>query len=161
MNVAEWILVAILSITLFVFLVVGIVLMTRMFGLIDETKRVVRKSQDIADNANGVVSNVRGLTSVGGTVEMLVDKYINPKLKENIKERKENDRAKREETLERLANKVAEKVVRNGRNMTLEPMNPFERRIIHSTLQGNENVTTYSIGEEPNRKVVVALEKNR
>lgn len=97
MNVAEWILVAILSITLFVFLVVGIVLMTRMFGLIDETKRVVRKSQDIADNANGVVSNVRGLTSVGGTVEMLVDKYINPKLKENIKERKENDRAKREE----------------------------------------------------------------
>ena len=97
MNVAEWILVAILSITLFVFLVVGIVLMTRMFGLIDETKRVVRKSQDIADNANGVVSNVRGLTSVGGTVEMLVDKYINPKLKENLKERKENDRAKREE----------------------------------------------------------------
>ena len=97
MNVAEWILVVILSITLFVFLVVGIVLMTRMFGLIDETKRVVRKSQDIADNANGVVTNVRGLTSVGGTVEMLVDKYINPKLKENIKERKENDRAKREE----------------------------------------------------------------
>ena len=97
MNVAEWILVVILSVTLFVFLVVGIVLMTRMFGLIDETKRVVRKSQDIADNANGVVTNVRGLTSVGGTVEMLVDKYINPKLKENIKERKENDRAKREE----------------------------------------------------------------
>ena len=97
MNVAEWILVVILSITLFVFLVVGIVLMTRMFGLIDETKRVVRKSQDIADNANGVVTNVRGLTSEGGTVEMLVDKYINPKLKENIKERKENDRAKREE----------------------------------------------------------------
>ena len=97
MNVAEWILVVILSITLFIFLVVGIVLMTRMFGLIDETKRVVRKSQDIADNANGVVTNVRGLTSVGGTVEMLVDKYVNPKLKENIKERKENDRAKREE----------------------------------------------------------------
>ena len=92
MNVAEWILVAILSITLFVFLVVGIVLMTRMFGLIDETKRVVRKSQDIAENANGVVTNVRGLTSVGGTVEMFVKKYINPKLKETIKERKENDR---------------------------------------------------------------------
>ena len=97
MNVAEWILVAILSVTLFVFLVIGIILMVKMFGLVDESKRVVRKSQDIAENANGVVTNVRGLTSVGGTVEMLVDKYINPKIKENIKERKENDREKREE----------------------------------------------------------------
>lgn len=92
MNVAEWILVVILSMTLLVFLVVGIILMVKMFGLVDETKRVVMKSQDIAENANGVVSNVRGLTSVGGTVEMFVKKYINPKLKETIKERKENDR---------------------------------------------------------------------
>ena len=92
MNVAEWILVAILSVTLVVFLIVGIVLMVKMFSLVDETKRVVMKSQDIAENANGVVSNVRGLTSVGGTVEMFVKKYINPKLKETIKERKENDR---------------------------------------------------------------------
>lgn len=92
MNVAEWILVVILSMTLLVFLVIGIILMVKMFGLVDETKRVVMKSQDIAENANGVVSNVRGLTSVGGTVEMFVKKYINPKLKETIKERKENDR---------------------------------------------------------------------
>ena len=92
MNVAEWILVVILSMTLLAFLVVGIILMVKMFGLVDETKRVVMKSQDIAENANGVVSNVRGLTSVGGTVEMFVKKYINPKLKETIKERKENDR---------------------------------------------------------------------
>ena len=97
MNTAEWILVAILGVTLFVFLVVGIVLMVKMFDVVDESKRVLRKSQDIADNANEVVSNVRGLTSVGGTVEMFVDKYINPKLKESIRERKENDRAKREE----------------------------------------------------------------
>ena len=90
MNVAEWILVAILSLTLFVFLVVGIILMIKMFGVSDELKRVAIKSQDIADNANGVVTNVRGLTSVGGTVEMLVDKYINPKLKEATKERKED-----------------------------------------------------------------------
>ena len=95
MNVAEWILVVILSLTLFVFLVVGIILMIKLFALVDESKRVVVKGQDIAENANGVVSNVRGLTSVGGTVEMFVKKYINPKLKEDIKERKEHDPEKK------------------------------------------------------------------
>ena len=94
MNVAEWILVAILSVTLFIFLVVGIILMIRILGMTDDAKRVILKAQDIADNANGVVTNVRGLTSVGGTVEMLVDKYVNPKLKEAIKERKEDGRRK-------------------------------------------------------------------
>ncbi len=91
MNVAEWILVAILSITLFVFLIIGIVLMVKLFSVVDEAKRVVIKSQDIAENANGVVTNVRGLTSVGGTIEMLMDKYVNPKVKETIKERKKDD----------------------------------------------------------------------
>lgn len=94
MNTAEWVLVVILSVTLFVFLIVGIVLMVKAMGLADETKKVMLKSQDIADNANGIVNNVKGLTSVGGTVEMLVDKYINPKLKETIKERKDNGREK-------------------------------------------------------------------
>ncbi len=91
MNIAEWILVAILSVTLLVFLIIGIILMVKMFSVTDEFKRVAIKGQDIADNANGVVTNVRGLTSVGGTVEMLVDKYVNPKIKESLKERKEND----------------------------------------------------------------------
>ncbi|MBP5512813.1 hypothetical protein J6X73_01445 [Candidatus Saccharibacteria bacterium] len=91
MNVAEWILVAILAVTLFIFLVVGIVLMVKIIGMTGEAKRVIIKSQDIADNANGVVANVRGLTSVGGTIEMLVDKYVNPKIKETLKERKPND----------------------------------------------------------------------
>ena len=95
MNAAEWIIVVILSVTLFVFLVVGIILMIKLFGLVDEAKQVARKGQDIAENANGVVSNVRGLTSVGGTVEMFVKKYINPKLKEDIKERKEHDGEKK------------------------------------------------------------------
>ena len=89
MNIAEWILVAILSVTLFIFLVVAIILMVKLFGLVDEAKKVAIKGQDIADSANGVVSNVKGLTSVGGTVEMFVDKYINPKLKETLKEKKE------------------------------------------------------------------------
>ena len=64
-------------------------------------------------------------------------------------------RLKREETLVRLATRVAEKVVKTRRNITLEPMNPYERRIIHSALQGYKDVETGSIGEEPNRKVVV------
>lgn len=81
MNVAEWILVVILSITLFVFLVVGIILMVKLLGVTDEARKIVIKSQDIADNANGVVSNVRGMTSIGGVVQTFVDKYVEPKLK--------------------------------------------------------------------------------
>ena len=96
MNTAEWILVVILSVTLFVFLIVGIILMIKLFGVSDEVKRVVVKSQDIAENANGVVTNVRGLTSVGGTVEMLVDKYINPKIKKTMEEKEEKNGRKEE-----------------------------------------------------------------
>lgn len=69
----------------------------------------------------------------------------------------ENYRSKREETLKRLAKRLANKVYKTGRKFTLEPMNPFERRIIHSTLQKDPNVTTYSEGNEPYRKVVITL----
>lgn len=92
MNVAEWILVAILSVTLIIFLVVGIVLIIKLISLSDEVKNVVVESQDIAKNANGIVSNVKGMTSIGGTVEMFVDKYINPKLKEKVKEAKKEEK---------------------------------------------------------------------
>ena len=92
MNTAEWILVAILSITLFVFLIVGIVLLVVLIKLTGEAKKVVIKSQDIADNANGIVNNVKGMTSIGGTVEMFVDKYITPKIKEKIKDSKEKEK---------------------------------------------------------------------
>lgn len=94
MNTAEWILVAILSLTLFIFLILGIVLVIKLLGVSGEMKKVIIKGQDIADNANGVVSNVKGMTSIGGTVEMFVEKYINPKLKEKAKERKEDDKEK-------------------------------------------------------------------
>ena len=69
----------------------------------------------------------------------------------------ENYRQKREETLVRLANRLAERVVRYRKNVTLEPMNPYERRIIHSSLQNNKMVETYSVGDEPNRKVVITI----
>jgi len=68
----------------------------------------------------------------------------------------EGYRAKREEALIRLAQKVAAKVVRFRRNMTLEPMNAYERHVIHTALQDTPNVTTYSTGTEPNRRTVVA-----
>lgn len=71
----------------------------------------------------------------------------------------EGYRAKREETLERLAKKLADRVKESGKNMSLEPMSPYERRIIHTVLQGDEQVRTFSEGEEPYRKVVIAKKK--
>ena len=71
----------------------------------------------------------------------------------------ENYRARREETLKNLAKNIAYKVKRSRRPVSLEPMNPYERRIIHSALQNNPYVTTHSEGEEPYRKVVITLKK--
>lgn len=69
----------------------------------------------------------------------------------------ENYRKKREAVLNRLALGTARKVIEYGKNVTLEPMNPYERRIIHYSLQSNEEIKTYSVGIEPNRKVIISL----
>ncbi|MBR6534810.1 MAG: protein jag [Clostridia bacterium] len=71
----------------------------------------------------------------------------------------ENYRSKREETLRNLARRTAERVRRTKRSVTLEPMSAQERRIIHSEVQNIEGMTTFSVGQENNRKVVVSLEK--
>ena len=71
----------------------------------------------------------------------------------------ENYRARRKETLENLAKNIAFKVKRSKRSFALEPMNPYERRIIHATLQNDKYVSTKSEGEEPYRKVIVYLKK--
>ena len=71
----------------------------------------------------------------------------------------ENYRERRKETLENLAKNIAFKVKRSKRSFALEPMNPYERRIIHSALQNDKYVATRSEGEEPYRKVVVYLKK--
>ena len=76
-----------------------------------------------------------------------------------IKMDTENYRQRRKETIENLARNVAKKVKKTGRPAFLEPMNPYERRIIHSALQGDKYVDTHSEGEEPMRKVVVTLNK--
>ena len=72
----------------------------------------------------------------------------------------ENYRAKREETLRGLARRMADKVLKQKRSVMLEPMNPYERRIIHSEIQNIEGVSTNSIGSENNRKIVIYLEEN-
>lgn len=71
----------------------------------------------------------------------------------------ENYRAKREEALARLASRMANRAIKTGRKVSLEPMNPYERRILHSSLQGNPNVSTHSEGDEPYRHVVVVPQK--
>lgn len=71
----------------------------------------------------------------------------------------ENYRAKRQKTLEQLANRLAAKVVKTRKYVRLEPMNPYERKVIHATLQKNPNITTRSEGEEPYRRVIIELKK--
>ena len=73
----------------------------------------------------------------------------------------ENYREKREQSLERLADKVAGKVTKYRRNVTLEPMNAYERHVIHTALQDTPGVTTFSIGTEPNRRVVVSYDRTK
>lgn len=69
----------------------------------------------------------------------------------------ENYRAKREDSLRRLAQRMANRAQKTGRKVVLEPMNPYERRVLHTALQGSDVVTTHSEGEEPNRRVVITL----
>ena len=95
-------------------------------------------------------------------IQQLTNYAINAKKDKRIRVQidAENYRAKREGSLENLAKKVAAKVKRYHRSMTLEPMNAYERHVIHAALQDEEGITTYSIGTEPNRRVVVAYEKD-
>lgn len=91
-------------------------------------------------------------------MQTLVSSIANKKVKERIKVILDiqNYRKKREKNLVELAEKVSKTVLRNGKNITLEPMSPYERKIIHSALQENNKIETYSIGEGDNRRVVIA-----
>lgn len=106
----------------------------------------------------GLVIGYRGetLDSLQYLVSLVVNKNHENPYKRVVLDA-ENYRHKREETLIRVAQKTAYKVKKSGRPYKLEPMNPYERRIIHASLQNDRYVTTYSEGEEPYRNVVITL----
>jgi spoIIIJ-associated protein len=108
----------------------------------------------------GILIGHRGetLDALQYLVSLIINKDHNEDYKRVILDT-ENYRLKREETLKRLASRLAYKVKSTGKYVKLEPMNPYERRIIHSALQNNEDITTYSEGEEPFRRVVIDLKK--
>lgn len=108
----------------------------------------------------GVLIGKRGQTldSLQYLVSLVVNKDVDGYI--HVKADTENYRERRKKTLENLAKNIAFKVKRTRQPVALEPMNPYERRIIHSALQDEKFITTYSEGEEPYRKVVVALKKD-
>lgn len=114
---------------------------------------------DLAGPNMGVVIGKRGQTL--DAVQYLTSLVANKNREKYIKVfmDTENYREKREQTLVRLANKMAKTVKVTRKTMVLEPMNPYERRIIHATLQSDPRVQTYSEGEEPYRKVAISLKK--
>ena len=114
---------------------------------------------DLSGEEMGVLIGKRGQTldSLQYLTSLVVNKGAENYIK--VKIDTENYRQRRKETLENLAKNIAYKVKRTKRPVSLEPMNPYERRIIHSALQNDKYVTTHSEGEEPYRKVVVALKR--
>ena len=115
---------------------------------------------DLEGDDMGVLIGKRGQTldSLQYLVSLVVNKNVDGYI--HVKVDTENYRERRKKTLENLAKNVAAKVKRTRQPSALEPMNPYERRIIHSALQGEKYITTYSEGEEPYRKVIVALKKD-
>ena len=112
---------------------------------------------DMHGDTLGILIGRRGETL--DALQYLTSLYVNRSRDEytRVTLDTENYRAKREEALTRLANRMANRAVKTGRKVVMEPMNPYERRILHSALQQNESVTTHSEGEEPNRHVVITL----
>ena len=116
-------------------------------------------SIDLSGDEMGVLIGKRGQTL--DSLQYLVSLVVNKDSEEYIRVKVDTEdyRKRRKETLENLAKNIAYKVKRTKRPVSLEPMNPYERRIIHSALQNDRYVTTHSEGEEPFRRVVVTLKR--
>jgi spoIIIJ-associated protein len=116
---------------------------------------------NILSATDGLLIGRRGETL--DAIQYIVSLYMNKDRKENGYRRVSVDtegyRRRREETLRRLARKNAAQVARTGRSVAMEPMNPYERRVLHSALQSFKGVTTHSEGEEPNRRVIITPDK--
>jgi len=110
---------------------------------------------NLVGDSTGVLIGRRGETL--DALQYLTSLVVNKDLDEykRVVLDTENYRAKREETLVKLANRIAGKVAKTGKRVVLEPMNPYERRVLHATLQNNEKVETVSEGEEPYRRVII------
>lgn len=111
--------------------------------------------KDISHSDMGILIGKRGNTL--DSIQYLLSLAINKKGEDYLRVVMDSEgyREKREETLIRLANKMADKAKASSRPVKLEPMNPYERRVIHSTLQSVDGVSTYSEGDEPYRRVVI------
>ena len=134
-------------------------------GLMEHLHVEARPDIYVSENGYKVVLQGRGLGAIIGrrgetldAIQQLTNYAVNHGQSKRVRIHidAEGYRAKREESLQRLAVKVAGKVVKYRKNMTLEPMNAYERHVIHAALQDYPNVTTYSTGVEPNRRTVVA-----
>jgi spoIIIJ-associated protein len=114
---------------------------------------------DLSGDEMGVLIGKRGQTL--DSLQYLVSLVVNKNSEDYIRVKvdTENYRQRRKDTLENLAKNIAYKVKRTKRTVSLEPMNPYERRIIHSALQNDKYVSTHSEGDEPFRRVVVTLKK--
>lgn len=114
---------------------------------------------DISGEDMGILIGKRGQTldSLQYLTSLVVNKESNSYLK--VKLDTENYRQRRKETLENLAKNISYKVKRTKKSVSLEPMNPYERRVIHSALQNDKYVETHSEGEEPYRRVIITLKK--
>ncbi len=128
------------------------------------TELVFDKSENTLDvnlsgEEMGVLIGKRGQTL--DSLQYLVSLVVNKESEDYIRVKvdTENYRKRRKDTLENLAKNISYKVKRSKRSVSLEPMNPYERRIIHSALQNDKYVTTHSEGEEPFRRVVISLKR--
>lgn len=159
----------------------AVIMVTKAEGLEDKTKAYLNELFDAMEiqadvtidfddvnnsmNINlegpemGILIGKRGQTL--DALQYLISLFVNKESESYIRVKldTENYRARRKDTLENLAKNIAFKVKRSKRSFTLEPMNPYERRIIHSALQNDKYVATRSEGEEPYRKVVVYMKK--
>ena len=114
---------------------------------------------ELSGNEMGVLIGKRGQTldSLQYLTSLVVNKGSSDYIR--VKVDTENYRKRRKDTLENLAKNLAYKVKSTKRSVTLEPMNPYERRVIHSVLQNDKYVSTHSEGDEPFRRVVITLNK--
>ncbi|MBQ8815382.1 MAG: protein jag [Lachnospiraceae bacterium] len=130
-------------------------------AVVEENEGEKTISIDLSGSEMGVLIGKRGQTL--DSIQYLASLVVNKDNEDYIRVKvdTENYRARRKATLEKLAKNIAAKVKRTRKSVALEPMNPYERRIIHSALQGDRYVTTKSEGEEPNRRVVISLKREK